>query len=80
MADDLLDVLPTILASLEQAPESRRAALLQLADFEQKLELLVFLRLPRFGVELRIVERRGCDRKREHASTKHRASKKSAEV
>ena len=32
MADDLLDVLPTILASLEQAPESRRAALLQLAQ------------------------------------------------
>ena len=32
MPDDLLDVLPTILASLEQDPESRRAALLQLAQ------------------------------------------------
>ena len=45
MSDDLLDVLPTLLASLEQDPESRRAALLQLAQLvdassgDQALEL-----------------------------------------
>ena len=50
----------------------------QLADFEQKLSSSSFCAF--HASASNCVERRGGDRKREHASAQHRPSKKSAEV